>query len=61
TDSRLTGLNDFYLVGRDRSTFVEWFGAIAIWGGLAGVGLHLMIRLISIRRRKAQADKEFGE
>ncbi|PMO89331.1 hypothetical protein BCS98_02640 [Vibrio breoganii] len=60
-DSRLNGLNDFYLVGRDRSTFVEWFGAIAIWGGLAGVGLHLMVRLISIRRRKAQADKEFGE
>ncbi len=51
-ESRLNGLNDFYLVGRDSNTLVEWFGAIAIWGGLAGVILHALGRILTIRRRK---------
>lgn len=52
-NSRLEGLNDFYLVGRDRNTWVEWFGALAIWGGLIAIIAHIVTRLISIRRRKA--------
>jgi len=54
-DSRLAGLNDFYLAGRDSNSLVEYFGAIAIWGGLAGVLLHALTRIVTIRRRKAKA------
>lgn len=57
-DSRLNGLNDFYLVGRDSNTWVEYFGAIAIWGGLAGVILHALLRMLSIRRRNQQANQK---
>lgn len=54
-NSRLKGLNDFYLIGRDSNVFVEWFGILAIFGGLAGVLLHALIRYISIRNRKSNA------
>ncbi|MFC1235779.1 tetrathionate reductase family octaheme c-type cytochrome [Vibrio sp. F74] len=57
-ESRLNGLNDFYLVGRDSNTLVEWFGAIAIWGGLAGVILHALGRILTIRRRKQQTNQK---
>ncbi|WED20677.1 tetrathionate reductase family octaheme c-type cytochrome [Vibrio sp. JC009] len=52
-ESRLNGLNDFYLVGRDSYSIVEIIGALAIFGGLAGVILHSLIRIMTIRRRKA--------
>lgn len=50
--SRLAGLNDFYLVGRDSHIWVEYFGAIAIFGGLAGVMAHGLLRIVTVRRRK---------
>ncbi|PWI34206.1 hypothetical protein DI392_07745 [Vibrio albus] len=51
-ESRLNGLNDFYLVGRDSNTLVEYYGAFAIFGGLLGVLFHALLRIISIRRRR---------
>jgi hypothetical protein len=51
--SRLNGLNDFYLVGRDRTSWVEYFGVIAIWGGLLGIILHALTRLFMLRKRRA--------
>ncbi|WP_375750170.1 tetrathionate reductase family octaheme c-type cytochrome [Vibrio sp. HN007] len=51
--SRLEGLNDFYLVGRDSYTIVEVIGALMIFGVLAGVVVHALIRISTIRRRKA--------
>jgi hypothetical protein len=57
-ESRLNGLNDFYLVGRDSYTLVEIFGAIAIWGGLAGVILHALLRIFSIRRRNQPTNQK---
>lgn len=56
-ESRLEGLNDFYLVGRDSNTVVEYYGAFAIFGGLGGVILHLVLRLMGIRRRKQDNQK----
>lgn len=53
-DSRLAGLNDFYLVGRDSNSIVESFGMIAIWGGLAAVFIHALTRIVTIRRRKTR-------
>lgn len=52
--SRLTGLNDFYLVGRDRYSIVEWLGALLVFGGLGGIALHLTVRLATIRRRRSR-------
>ncbi|WP_220721050.1 tetrathionate reductase family octaheme c-type cytochrome [Agarivorans litoreus] len=52
-NSRLNGLTDFYLVGRDSNRFVECFGALAIWGGLVGVVLHALMRIFTLRRRKS--------
>lgn len=55
--SRLDGLNDFYLVGRDRYSLVEWFGILAIWGSLGGVLIHILVRVVAIQRRKSGSDK----
>lgn len=51
--SRLHGLDDFYLIGRDRYSLVEWLGALMVFGGLGGIGLHLVFRLATTRRRKS--------
>ncbi|WP_019615195.1 tetrathionate reductase family octaheme c-type cytochrome [Psychromonas ossibalaenae] len=53
--SRLQGLNDFYLVGRDRYNLVEWFGVLAIWGTLGGMLLHVGYRVVSAYRRKSSS------
>jgi hypothetical protein len=45
-DSRLAGLKDFYLPGRDRSAFLDGFGIIAILGSLLGVLIHSILRRI---------------
>ena len=56
--SRLAGLNDFYLLGRDRNIWVEAFGLIAIIGGLAGVTGHSLFRYFSAIRRKKAASQQ---
>ncbi|WP_372882504.1 tetrathionate reductase family octaheme c-type cytochrome [Psychromonas sp.] len=60
-DSRLTGLNDFYLIGRDSNTWVEVFGFLAVFGGLSGVIGHGALRYISTHRRKNQQTYSQGE
>ena len=61
-ESRLDGLNDFYLIGRDANFWVELFGLLAVVGGLFGVMGHGALRyLTATRRRKQQATKAKGE
>ena len=50
--SRLAGLNDFYLPGRDRNSQVERLGVGAVLLVLAGVFLHGTGRLVSRRVRR---------
>jgi octaheme c-type cytochrome (tetrathionate reductase family) len=50
-DSRLAGLKDFYMPGRDYSTGVERFGAIMILLTLAGVVAHGGTRWLAARKR----------
>ena len=45
-NSRLAGLNDFYLPGRDRNAFLDGFGIIIIIGALFGVLVHAILRRI---------------
>jgi hypothetical protein len=51
-DSRLTGLNDFYLIGRDSHFWIELFGLLAVVGGLLGVIGHSAVRYLTARKRK---------
>ncbi len=51
-ESRLKGLNDFYLVGRDRYVFVELLGIMMIFGSVAAVSIHGVLRVITRRRRQ---------
>ena len=55
-DSRLASLTDFYLPGRDRSTFLDGFGIIAIIGAIVGVIVHSILR--RYLRRKCFFQKE---
>jgi hypothetical protein len=48
--SRLAGLDDFYLPGRDRNHWVDGLGRLAIGLAFAGVVLHAGARLWSGRR-----------
>jgi len=58
-DSRLAGLTDFYLPGRDRSAFLDGFGVIAVIGSIIGVFAHSILR--RIMRRKCFFQKESNE
>lgn len=62
-ESRLAGLNDFYLLGRDSNNWVELFGLLAVVGGLGGVVGHGALRYITnrritMRRRRAQKQQD---
>ena len=60
-ESRLAGLNDFYLIGRDSNPWVELFAVFAVFGGLFGVTGHSALRYITAYRRKsimAKASKQ---
>jgi len=59
-DSRLAGLNDFYLIGRDSNFWVELFGLLAIFGGLSGVMGHSLLRYYTARKLKNANDKRQG-
>jgi octaheme c-type cytochrome (tetrathionate reductase family) len=49
--SRLAGLSDFYMPGRDRNRWVDGLGSLAIGFAVAGVGLHATARAVAGRRR----------
>ena len=55
-NSRLAGLTDFYLPGRDRNTFLDGFGVLTIIGAMFGVIGHAILR--RIMRRKCFFQKE---
>jgi len=52
TDSRLAGLTDFYLPGRDRNRAVDTVGLSALALVVAGVFAHGTARFVSTRRRR---------
>ena len=63
-ESRLEGLNDFYLIGRDSNFWIELFGFLGVIGGLFGVMGHGALRYITTRRRNAKlqnSNKAKGE
>ncbi len=51
-DSRLNGLNDFYLLGRDANPWVEKLGLLMVIGGLLGVIIHSFVRYVMAHRRR---------
>lgn len=51
-DSRLAGLNDFYMPGRNYSASVETLGTAMILMTLAGVAVHGGVRVVMHRKRK---------
>jgi len=50
-DGRLAGLNDFYLPGRDYSSFVEYGGIGLILLSILGVISHGFVRIITGRKQ----------
>jgi octaheme c-type cytochrome (tetrathionate reductase family) len=53
--SRLAGLNDFYMPGRDRSATIDLIGVLLILGTLGGVATHGFVRIFISRKKKKQA------
>ncbi|MGE5845783.1 MAG: tetrathionate reductase family octaheme c-type cytochrome, partial [Ignavibacteria bacterium] len=53
-NSRLAGLKDFYMPGRDYSTAVEIIGVSIIIFTIAGVFMHGTIRFVSSKRKKKE-------
>ncbi len=52
-DGRLNHLDGFYMPAAGRNPTLDLFGLLAIFGTLAGVGGHGLIRLIAARGRKS--------
>ena len=44
-DSRLSQLTDFYLPGRDYSSFLDWFGFGLMFFAFVGVMVHAVLRI----------------
>ena len=55
-DSRLAGLKDFYMPGRDYSSIVDTGGKWLIILTLLGIFVHLTIRIISRKKMKREAN-----
>ncbi len=55
-DSRLEGLSDFYMPGRDYNAAIDNGGVILIILSLVGVAVHAVIRIMSYRRRKKEIE-----
>jgi len=53
-DSRLAGLNDFYMPARDYNKYIEFAGFSAIILSFAGVVVHGTIRVISSRKNRSK-------
>jgi octaheme c-type cytochrome (tetrathionate reductase family) len=51
-NSRLAGLDDFYMPGRDRNKYADLGGTLLILFTLAGVLFHAAIRIVAHRRLK---------
>ncbi|MCF8267237.1 MAG: tetrathionate reductase family octaheme c-type cytochrome [Ignavibacteriales bacterium] len=52
-NSRLAGLTDFYLPGRDRSEIVDTTGAVLMMLTLLGIMVHTSIRIaVNVKRKK---------
>jgi len=51
-NSRLAGLNDFYMPGRDRNNLVEFIGIASILMSLLGVTVHGSLRFYFNRKNK---------
>jgi octaheme c-type cytochrome (tetrathionate reductase family) len=51
-DSRLAGLKDFYMPGRDYSPLIDGIGTLAIVLAFVGTGVHTTARIVTRRRRK---------
>ena len=49
--SRLAGLRDFYMPGRDANRWVDGLGRLSILLSLAGVFVHAGVRVAASRRR----------
>lgn len=56
-NSRLAGLNDFYMPGRDYSSLVDTAGKWLIILMVIGLIIHAFIRIISYRRIKKEVSK----
>ncbi len=52
-DSRLAGLTDFYMPGRDYNAAIDTAGIWLIILSILGVGAHSAIRIVSWKKRKA--------
>jgi len=57
TDSRLAGLNDFYLPGRDYSPLVDTVGQWLILLTIIGILIHAIIRIYYYRKLKTGIEK----
>lgn len=57
TDSRLAGLKDFYMPGRDYSSMVDTGGKWLLILSLIGIFIHSTIRFISYRKMKSEVKK----
>lgn len=51
-NSRLAGLNDFYMPARDKSSVIEFLGKATIILSILGIALHGSLRFLAARKRK---------
>jgi octaheme c-type cytochrome (tetrathionate reductase family) len=51
-NSRLAGLTDFYMPGRDASDFVDFWGTVLLVSTLIGVMLHGLLRIALLSRSR---------
>ena len=50
-NSRIAGLKDFYMPGRDYNAAIEVFGTSAIVLSLLGVGIHATLRIVTKKKK----------
>ena len=48
--SRLAGLNDFYLPGRDVNTLLDWAGKLFVLFSIIGVTIHATLRILAKKK-----------
>jgi hypothetical protein len=58
-EGRLSTLTDFYLPGRDRNTWVDLLGWLAVGGAAVGTMGHLALRL-AFKRKRERKQSEGG-
>ena len=51
-NSRIAGLTDFYMPGRDYNPLVETFGKILVLLTILGVFIHASIRIVFARNQR---------